>query len=137
MENLKVAIQKKGRLTSPSQKFLKNKGLKFDSDSANLAVACKNFPAEIIKMRDDDIPKFISESLVDFGIVGLNVLEESGFRARVLKRLGFCKCSLKIAVPANSGIFDISGLKGKRIATSYPNILNRFLRGNKIQAQLW
>lgn len=135
MDNLKIAIQKNGRLTNPSQEFLQSKGLNF-IDSKNLAVACRNFPAEIIKIRDDDIPKFVAESLVDFGIVGLNVLEESGFKARVLKRLGFCQCSLKIAVPRNSGIIAISDLQGKRIATSYPNILKTYLFANQIQAQI-
>lgn len=133
---LKIAIQKTGRLSEPSQRFLIERGLRFDAGSLNLAIPCQNFPADIIKVRDDDIPKFVSESLVDFGIVGLNVLEESGFKARVLKRLGFCKCSLKIAVPAKSGMVKISDLDGKRIATSYPRILRDFLTANKILAEI-
>jgi len=136
MDNLKIAIQRKGRLAGPSERFLRSKGLEFDQDSGRLAVVCKNFPADIIKVRDDDIPKYVSESLVDFGIVGLNVLEESGFKARVLKRLGFCKCSLKIAVPAKSGMTKISDLDGKRIATSYPRILRDFLSANNTRAEI-
>lgn len=135
-DNLKIAIQKTGRLSEPSRRFLVTRGLKFDGQSENLTVACQNFPATIVKVRDDDIPKYVSESLVDFGIVGLNVLQESGFEARVLKRLGFCKCSLKIAVPGKSGISKLSDLEGKRIATSYPNILNNFLSRNNVTAQI-
>jgi ATP phosphoribosyltransferase len=136
MDNLKIAIQRKGRLAGPSERFLRSKGLEFNQDSNRLTVVCQNFPATVVKVRDDDIPKYVSESLVDFGIVGLNVLEESGFKARVLKRLGFCKCSLKIAAPKNSGISKISDLERKRIATSYPKILRGFLSVNNIKAEI-
>jgi ATP phosphoribosyltransferase len=136
MNNLKIAIQRKGRLAELSQRFLSSKGLEFNTDSDSLAVLCTNFPADIVKVRDDDIPKYVNGLLVDFGIVGLNVLQESGFEVKVLKRLGFCKCSLKIAVPEKSGITRVSGLSGKRIATSYPNILKGFLSSNKIRAEI-
>lgn len=133
---LKIAIQKTGRLSLPSQRFLTMRGLSFRQDSPDLVVPCQNFPANLIKMRDDDIPRYVSESAVDFGIVGLNVLEESGYPAKVLKRLGFCKCALKIAAPENSGILKISDLDGKRIATSYPNILEKFLYASRISAKI-
>lgn len=134
--NLKIAVQKKGRLSEPSKKFLASLGLDFSDNDKKLSIPCKNKAVDIIKVRDNDIPKYVSQSIVDFGIVGLDVLEESGGKAKIVKKLGFCACKLVIAAPADSAIKTLKDLNGKRIATSYPNILKNFLRRNKISSKI-
>lgn len=134
--NLKIAIQKTGRLNEPSKKFLASLGLKFFDDERKLFIFCKNRSVNILKMRDNDIPKYVSRSIVDFGIVGLDVLRESEEKARIAKKLNFCFCKLVIAAPANSSIKNLKDLNGKRIATSYPNILKSFLKRNKVLSKI-
>lgn len=135
-DSLKIAIQRKGRLNEPSKKFLASLGLKFFDDDRKLSILCQNKSVNIIKMRDDDIPKYVSRSIVDFGIVGLDVLRESEEKARIAKKLNFCFCKLVIAAPANSSIKNLKDLNGKRIATSYPNILKEFLKRNRISSTI-
>jgi ATP phosphoribosyltransferase len=133
---LKIAIQRKGRLSNPSKQFLASLGLKFSFDEKKLAIKCENEPVSLINVRDNDIPKYVSESIVDYGIVGLDVVEESGKKVKVKKKLNFCKCKMVIAVPANSAIKSVKDLAGKRIATSYPNILGDFLKRNGIKSKI-
>ncbi len=134
--NLKIAIQKQGRLNEPSKKYLASLGLKFPSAEKRLVVLAKNQPVSLVNMRDNDIPKYVSESIVDFGIVGLDVVLESGKNVKVKKRLGFCSCKMVIAALADSPIKSTEDLQGKRIATSYPKILNNFLKANAIKAKI-
>ena len=136
MNNLKIAIQKKGRLNEPSKKFLASLGLRFFDDDKKLSIICKNKAVDIIKIRDNDIPKYVSQSIVDFGIVGLDVLKESGQRVKVVQKLDFCGCKLVIAVPSGSAIKSTKDLEGERIATSYPNILKAFLRRKGISSEV-
>lgn len=135
-KKLKIAIQKQGRLSEPSKKFLASLGLGFEANDEKLSVICQNYPLNIINMRDNDIPNYVSQSIVDFGIVGLNVLLESREKVRVTTNLDFCKCRLVIAAPADSLIKTLQDLEGKRIATSYPNTLNDFLKKNQISAKV-
>ncbi len=134
--NLKIAIQKKGRLNEPSKKFLASLGLNFTDVNKKLSILCKNKPVNIIKIRDNDIPKYVSQSIVDYGIVGLDVLEESGEKVKIVEKLNFCKCKMVIASEVNSSIKSVKDLQGKRIATSYPKILADYLKKTGIKAKI-
>ena len=135
-KNIKIAIQKKGRLSEESKKFLISLGLDFPVDSKSLSLSCSNNTVNIIQVRDDDIPKYVENSSVDFGIVGLDVLRESGAKARIIKKLDFCRCKLVIAAPRNSNIRSLKDLTNKKIATSYPNILKNYLKNIKVEAEI-
>lgn len=135
-KKIKIAIQKKGRLSNPSKEFLMSLGLKFPMNTKKLTLQCKNMPISLVKVRDDDIPKYVSEGAVDFGIVGLDVVKEMEKKVKIIKKLGFSKCQMVIAVPRISDIRKIKDLEGKKIATSYPNILRTFLRKNQIRAKI-
>jgi ATP phosphoribosyltransferase len=132
----RVAIQKSGRLTEGSVKFLNAMGLKFQPNGRNLVTPCENAPIDILHLRDDDIPEYVCRSVVDFGIVGENVLYEKNVHVGLLKRLGFSPCSLVIAVPKGSPIKVPEDLEGERIATSHPRLLTRFLRQRQINAAI-
>jgi len=133
---IKIAIQRKGRLANSSKQFLASLGLSFSGEDKKLSEICENKQVNIIKIRDNDIPKYVSESIVDFGIVGLDVVKESGKKVKIKKKLDFCKCKMVIAVPATSSIKSIKDLEGKRIATSYPKILGEFLKKNLIKSKI-
>ncbi|OGG18809.1 ATP phosphoribosyltransferase [Candidatus Gottesmanbacteria bacterium RIFCSPHIGHO2_02_FULL_39_14] len=134
--NLKLAIQKEGRLTQDSLAFLRQTGLEFESYQKLLYSSCRNFPLEILYLRDDDIPNYVSTGVVDLGIAGQNILSEKREPVKKLLNLRFGFCSLVIAVPKDSPIKILSDLNGKRIATSYPNSSKVFFKKNNIQADL-
>lgn len=136
MKTLKIAIQKSGRLNEKSVELLKNCGLSFENYKSSLISPVSNFPLEILFLRDDDIPEYVQDGIADLGIVGENVIEETEVSVSYLQRLGFGKCSLKIAVTNNSDITDLSGLNGKSIATTYPAILSKFLQKENIEAEI-
>ncbi len=136
MKTLKIAIQKSGRLNEKSVELLKNCGLSFENYKSSLISPVSNFPLEILFLRDDDIPEYVQDGIADLGIVGENVIQETEVEVSYLQRLGFGKCSLKIAVPNTYDIKDISELNGKSIATTYPAILGKFLKENDIQADI-
>jgi ATP phosphoribosyltransferase len=136
LKTLKIAIQKSGRLNEKSVEILKNCGLSFENYKSSLISTVSNFPLEILFLRDDDIPEYVQDGIADLGIVGENVITESGAQVGYLQKLGFGKCTLKIAIPHNSMITDISGLDGKVIATSYPVILQNYLNENEVQADI-
>lgn len=136
MKNLKIAIQKSGRLNEKSVQLLKNCGLNFENYKSSLITSVSNFPLEILFLRDDDIPEYVQDGIADLGIVGENVIAETEAQVQYLQRLGFGKCSLKIAVPNHSEINELSDLNGKAIATSYPVILQKFLTENNISADI-
>jgi ATP phosphoribosyltransferase len=136
IDRTRIAIQKRGRLTDPSLDFLYSLGLKFTPNGRNLVTPCESVPIDILHLRDDDIPEYVCRSVVDFGIVGENVLYEKNAHVDVLKRLGFCPCSLVIAVPEDSWIKGLEDLEGERIATSHPRLLARFLRERGINAAI-
>ena len=130
---LRIAVQKSGRLSEKSLEVLKFAGLRLSNGSSDLYHRVKDFPVDIMLVRDDDIPGFVSEGICDFGIVGENVYEEAisksvdGLNAEVLLPLGFSTCRLSIAVPEEVDYEGAGFLDGKTIATSYPGILKRYL----------
>ncbi|MBE8712241.1 ATP phosphoribosyltransferase [Sphingobacterium hungaricum] len=136
MKNLKIAIQKSGRLNEKSVLLLKNCGLKFDNYKSSLITTVSNFSLEILFLRDDDIPGYVESGIADLGIVGENVIDESEAKVHYVQRLGFGKCTLKLAVAKDSTMKDLKDLNGKSIATSYPTILGNFLKENQIQADI-
>ncbi len=136
MKKLKIAIQKSGRLNEKSVELLKNCGLNFENYKSSLISPVSNFPLEILFLRDDDIPEYVQDGIADLGIVGENVINETEVEVAYLQKLGFGKCSLKIAVPNNNLINSLNDLNGKSIATTYPVILNKFLKSNQIDAEI-
>ncbi|MEZ5345945.1 MAG: ATP phosphoribosyltransferase [Pyrinomonadaceae bacterium] len=135
-DKLKIAIQKSGRLSEDSIKLLKKCGISFDNGLGKLRSLANNFPLEIFFLRDDDIPNYVEDSVADIGIVGENVLAEKNCQVKTVQRLGFGKCRLSLALPKSVKYSDLIDLNGKRIATSYPNILGKFLKENSITAEL-
>jgi ATP phosphoribosyltransferase len=136
MSSLKIAIQKSGRLNEKSVELLKNCGLTFENYKSSLISSVSNFPLEILFLRDDDIPEYVQDRIADLGIVGENVISETEVNVHFLQRLGFGKCNLKIAIPNESELVQINDLEGRAIATSYPNILKRYLADNRINATI-
>lgn len=134
MKTLKIAIQKSGRLNEKSVEILKNCGLSFENYKSSLISTVTNFPLEILFLRDDDIPEYVQDGIADLGIVGENVITEVNADVTHLQKLGFGKCTLKIAIPNESEITEIAGLEGKAIATSYPVILEKYLKDNNVNA---
>jgi ATP phosphoribosyltransferase len=136
LKTLKIAIQKSGRLNEKSVELLKNCGLNFDNYKSSLISPVSNFPLEILFLRDDDIPEYVQDGIADIGLVGENVVAETGVEVSYLQRLGFGKCTLKIAIPNQSEIKSIADLNGKSIATSYPIILQNFLNKEGIESNI-
>jgi len=136
VKTLKIAIQKSGRLNEKSVELLKNCGLDFDNYKSSLISGVSNFPLEILFLRDDDIPEYVQDGIADLGIVGENVIQETEAEVSYLQRLGFGKCSLKIAVPNSLHINDVTELSGKSIATTYPVILGKYLKDKNISAEI-
>jgi ATP phosphoribosyltransferase len=133
VKTLKIAIQKSGRLNEKSVELLKNCGLNFENYKSSLISPVSNFPLEILFLRDDDIPEYVQDGIADLGIVGENMIEETEVDVNYLQRLGFGKCTLKIAIPNSSDIQQLSDFNGKSIATSYPAILEKYLAKNDIK----
>lgn len=133
---LKIAIQKSGRLSDDSIKLLKKCGITFGNGLGKLRSVANNFPLEIFFLRDDDIPNYVEDSVADIGIVGENVLAEKNCNVQTVERLGFGKCRLSLAMPKSVEYKELSDFNGKRIATSYPNILGNYLEQNNINAEL-
>ena len=132
---LRIAIQKSGRLSEKSLEIIRNCGIDFTTDSRVLRERATNFPLEFLFVRDDDIPTYVRDGVADIGIVGRNEFDESLCSLDVIKDLGFAKCRLSIAVPNNFDYKDITSLEGKRIATSYPNIMMRILKERGVNAK--
>jgi ATP phosphoribosyltransferase len=133
---LKIAIQKSGRLNEDSIKILKEAGIEFNNGLNKLKEDAINFPLEVFFLRDDDIPQYVADRVADIGIVGENVLLEKNKDIKIVDRLGFGKCRLSIAVPKNQKYKGIKDLEGKRIATSYSTVLSKYLKKNKITADI-
>lgn len=136
MENLKIAIQKEGRLTEETVSLLRQAGLDFGSYNQKLFSVCRNFPLEIYYVRDDDIPFYVSSGLVDLGILGQNILNEERPKIKKMLNLRFGYCSLILAVPKESGITDIKEMEGKIIATSYPQSAKTFFKSKNVSVKI-
>lgn len=133
---LRIAIQSKGRLFEDCMDLLKEAGIKLSNAKRTLLIPSSNFPIEVLYLRDDDIPECVANGVADVGIVGLNEYNEREKDAKIVKNLGFSKCRLSLAIPA---LIDYPGLEwfnGKTIATSYPNILRRFLDSKGVKADI-
>lgn len=138
---LHIAIQKSGRLADSSRELLKDAGFRIQSGKNSLTARVENFPAELMFVRDDDIPTFVSDGVCEFGIVGQNVLEEFALDQdqrgyEVLAELGFGQCSLRIAAPEAQAYIGPQSLQGQRVATSYPCVLRRYLNDHGIEAAI-
>jgi ATP phosphoribosyltransferase len=131
---LRIAIQKSGRLQEGSLALLKETGLYFSNGKDQLKTQARNFPVEVLFLRDDDIPQYVEDKVADIGIVGENVWIEKQKQNKIVRRLDFAKCRLSMAVPRTETYNGVDWLKGKNIATSYPNIVREFLRKNNIEA---
>ena len=132
---LKIAIQKSGRLSEDSLNLLRECGIDISNGGNKLKSTASNFPLEIYFLRDDDIPQYVEDGVADVGVVGENVLYEKKKNVIVVDPLGFGKCRLSIAVPRNEE-YNKESLNGKRIATSYPVLLQEFLDREHIQAEI-
>jgi ATP phosphoribosyltransferase len=137
-ENLRLAIQKSGRLSDDSIELIKECGIDFSKSSNRLKTHAVNFPIELLFLRDDDITGYVADGTVDAGIVGQNIVAEFGSHANVetFKNLGFAKCRLSIAFPREREYQSVSDLEGLRIATTYPQILQEFLHSYNIEASI-
>ena len=133
---LRIAVQSKGRLFEDTMALLAEAGIKVSSSKRTLLVQSSNFPIEVLYLRDDDIPQSVASGVADIGIVGLNEYEERAEDARVVRPLGFSKCRLSLAVPKGGGYTGLTWFEGKKIATSYPGILRRFMQENHIAADI-
>ena len=133
---IRIAVQKSGRLYEDSVRLLKECGIDLRNVKDRLRTESDNFPLEVFFLRDDDIPQYVEDGVADIGIVGENVLAEKNKKATVMEQLGFGACRLSIAVPRNEPYTGVTGLAGKRIATSYPFLVNRFLHEKGIQAEI-
>ena len=133
---LRIAVQSKGRLFEDTMALLAESGIKVSSSKRTLLVQSSNFPVEILYLRDDDIPQSVASGVADLGIVGQNEFEERAEDAEVVRPLGFSKCRLSLAVPKGCGYYGLKWFEGKKIATSYPNILRRFMQESHIAADI-
>lgn len=133
---LRIAIQKSGRLNDDSIRMLKECGIEFDNGLNKLKASAFNFPLEVLFLRDDDIPEYVEQGVADIGIVGENVLVESGAKVKLIEKLGYGKCRLSIAVPKDVKYSGVKDLRGKRIATTYSGVLQKFLAKNKVKAEI-
>jgi len=134
--NLKLAIQKSGRLTEKSIQLLRTCGLDVENYSDRLLVSSRNFELDLLFLRDDDIPEYVQDGVADIGIVGENVVIEKEADVDTIKRLGYGKCTLMIAIPEDKHMLNLDELNGKRVATSYPKILSNYFRSQKIDAKI-
>jgi ATP phosphoribosyltransferase len=131
---LRIAIQKSGRLQEGSLELLRESGLSFSNGQDQLKAPARNFPAEVLFLRDDDIPQYVEDCVADVGIVGENVVAEKRKLVEIIMRLDFAKCRLSLAVPRGDNYDGLQWLNGKNIATSYPNVVSGFLSANNIEA---
>ncbi len=133
---LRIAIQSKGRLYEDTMNLLGEADIKISSSKRILLVQSSNFPVEVLFLRDDDIPASVASGVADVGVVGENEFAEKGEKAKVTARLGFSRCRLSLAVPKEADYQGLEWFEGKKIATSYPNILARFMQEQGIKADI-
>lgn len=131
---LRIAVQSKGRLYDETMMLLEEAGIKLNKAKRTLLLSAKDFPVEVLFLRDDDIPQSVANGTADVGIVGENEYVEKGSEANLIKRLGFSKCRLSLAIPKDEEYNGVEWFNGKTIATSYPGILKTYLQGKGIQA---
>jgi ATP phosphoribosyltransferase len=135
-QKLKIALQKSGRLSEDSMNLLNKCGIRLSNGLGKLRTETENFPLEIYFLRDDDIPEYVADGVADIGIVGENVLAENQKMVETIESLNFGKCRLSLAVPKNFDYRSLKDFEGKRIATSYPNILRKFFAASGVSAEI-
>ncbi|MDR2145217.1 MAG: ATP phosphoribosyltransferase [Tannerella sp.] len=133
---LRIAVQSKGRLNEDTMDLLKEAGIKLSSAKRTLLLSAVDFPVEVLFLRDDDIPQSVANGVADAGIVGENEFIEKGAQAQLVKRLGFSKCRLSLAIPKDEDYVSPEWFENKTIATSYPHILQKFLSEKGIKAAI-
>ncbi|MBE6276425.1 MAG: ATP phosphoribosyltransferase [Bacteroides sp.] len=133
---LRIAVQSKGRLYEETMALLQEADIKIPSSKRILLVQSSNFPVEVLFLRDDDIPQSVANGVADLGIVGENEFVERNEDAEIVKRLGFSKCRLSLAIPKDVDYPGLSWFEGRKIATSYPGILERFMEANGIKTDI-
>ncbi|MBW8522703.1 ATP phosphoribosyltransferase [Chryseobacterium chendengshani] len=136
MSKLKIAIQKSGRLYEESLQLLKDCGINVNNGKDQLKVSVENFPMEIMYLRNSDIPQYLEDGVVDIAIIGENLLAEKNKNISIVHQLGFSKCRVSLAVTKNIETNSLQYFQGKKIATSYPNTLKKFLNENNIEADI-
>ena len=133
---IRIAIQAKGRLNEQSLAMLSEAGVEVDGSKRKFLTPAGNFPAEVLFLRDDDIPQAVAMGVADLGIVGLNEVLERGYELKIEDKLGFGECRISLAVPRTAAYTGPEWFNGKRIATSYPSILSKFLSERGIRAEI-
>ena len=133
---IKIGIQKSGRLNKESIDLLKKCGISIDNFNDQLKVSASNFPMDVFFLRNGDIPQYLRDGVIDLAIIGENLIYEKGNDIKIIEKLGFSKCRVSIAVPKDFKYNNIKDLEGMKIATSYPNTINKFLKKNQISAEL-
>lgn len=133
---LRIAVQKSGRLYDDSVKILKECGIELQNGMNKLLNEAINFPMQILFLRDDDIPQYVEDAVADIGIVGENIIYETNKNVEIVEKLGFGKCRLSVAVPRGENYVDANFLQKKRIATTYPYLVQKFLDKNNIDAEI-
>lgn len=136
MSVLKIAVQKSGRLSENSKKLLEECGIKFSNGVSVLKTTARNFPVELLSLRDDDIPQYVEQQVADIGILGENVVFEKSKDVDIIEKLGFAQCRLSLAIPKEDKYPGLQYFMNKKVATSYPGILSDFFVKNKITAEI-
>ncbi|HOB83829.1 MAG TPA: ATP phosphoribosyltransferase [Bacteroidales bacterium] len=136
MNRLKIAIQKSGRLSENSHRLLEECGIKFSNGTSVLKTSARNFPVDILFLRDDDIPQYVEQQVADIGILGENMVFEKNKDVEVLEQLGFAACRLSLAIPREDVFAGPEYFNNRKIATSYPRLLSQYLSENNITAQI-
>lgn len=136
MSQLKIAIQKSGRLSENSKMLLEECGIKFSNGAGVLKTTARNFPVELLFLRDDDIPQYIEQQVADIGILGENMVLEKEKDVKIIEQLGFAHCRLSLAIPREDSYPGVTYFTNKKIATSYPRILSAFLTRQGINAEI-
>lgn len=133
---LKIAVQKSGRLSEKSLELLKECGIKLSNGDRKLLTAAENFPIEVLFLRDDDIPQYVEQGVADIGILGENEVWEKNKNVLTVENLGFAGCKLSLAIPKDENYTGPSFFENKKVATSYPKILQQFFNENNITAEI-
>jgi len=136
MRRLKIAIQKSGRLSEDSLQLLKECGISLDGSANSLIIPSRNFPVDVLYLRNSDIPQYLEDGVADVAILGENTLIETEKKIKVELSLGFSKCRVSIAIPKGQSYSGMSDLNGKKLATSYPNTVKAYLAKNGIDAEI-
>ena len=136
MSELKIAIQKNGRLSENSKKLLEECGIKFSNGISVLKTTARNFPVELLFLRDDDIPQYVEQQVADIGILGENMVFEKNKDVNVIEQLGFANCRLSLAIPREEIYTGLRYFMNKKVATSYPKLLSDFFKKNDITAEI-